>query len=84
MVHGVGVPDAAAQVPESLHRIVVDADDDGSVIHCAVPTAEMLDYATDLKSMTQGRGWFVLSHVRYDPAPQDIADKVIAAAQANA
>ncbi|MCH4154163.1 MAG: elongation factor G [Saccharofermentans sp.] len=66
-------------------RIVgIDADDDGSVIHCAVPTAEMLDYATDLKSMTQGRGWFVLSHVRYDPAPQDIADKVIAAAQANA
>ena len=42
----------------------------------------MLDYATDLKSMTQGRGWFVLSHARYEPAPNDVAQKVIAAAKA--
>ena len=64
-------------------RIVgIDADDQGSVIHCAVPSAEMLDYATDLKSMTQGRGWFVLSHARYEPAPNDVAQKVIAAAKA--
>ena len=64
-------------------RIVgIDADDQGSVIHCAVPSAEMLDYATDLKSMTQGRGWFVLSHARYEPAPNDIAQKVIEAAKA--
>ncbi|MCR4688491.1 MAG: elongation factor G, partial [Saccharofermentans sp.] len=63
-------------------RIVgIDADELGSVINCAVPTAEMLDYATDLKSMTQGRGWFVMSHARYEPAPQDIAAKVIAAAE---
>ena len=36
----------------------IDADEMGSVINCEVPTAEILDYATDLKSMTQGRGWF--------------------------
>ena len=64
-------------------RIVgIDADELGSVINCAVPTAEMLDYATDLKSMTQGRGWFVMSHARYEPAPQDVAAKVIASAKA--
>jgi len=60
----------------------IDADEFGSVINAEVPTAEMLDYATDLKAMTQGRGWFSLEHARYEPAPSDVADKVIAAAKA--
>ena len=60
----------------------IDTDEDGSVVACEVPTAEMADYATDLKSMTQGRGWFALSHARYEPAPAEVADKVIAAAKA--
>ena len=57
----------------------IDADEQGSVINCEVPTAEILDYATDLKSMTQGRGWFAFEHARYEPAPPDVADKVVAA-----
>ncbi|MBR2550854.1 MAG: elongation factor G [Saccharofermentans sp.] len=57
----------------------IDADELGSVVNAEVPTAEMLEYATDLKSMTQGRGWFSMSHVRYEPAPPEVADKVIAA-----
>ncbi len=57
----------------------IDADELGSVVNAEVPTAEMLDYATDLKSMTQGRGWFAMSHVRYEAAPPEVAEKVIAA-----
>jgi elongation factor G len=41
----------------------------------------MLEYATDLKSMTQGRGWFSMEHVRYEPAPEEVAQKVIAEAK---
>ncbi len=59
----------------------IDADEFGSVINAEVPTAEMLEYATDLKAMTQGRGWFSLEHARYEQAPQEIADKVIAESQ---
>ncbi|MBO4637956.1 MAG: elongation factor G [Clostridiales bacterium] len=58
----------------------IDSDEDGSIVACEVPTAEMSDYATDLKSMTQGRGWFTMEHVRYEQAPSEVADKVIAAA----
>ncbi|MBN1892728.1 MAG: elongation factor G [Clostridiales bacterium] len=55
----------------------IDADEDGSIISCEVPTAEMASYATDLKSMTQGRGWFTMEHSRYEQAPSDVAAKVI-------
>ena len=42
----------------------------------------MAKYATDLKSMTQGRGWYTIQFARYDQAPQIVADKVIADAKA--
>ena len=48
-----------------------------------VPMAEMQKYATELRSMTQGRGTFFLSFDRYEAAPQPIADKVIAEATKN-
>jgi elongation factor G len=42
-----------------------------------VPQAEMFKYATDLRSMTQGRGNFKLWFERYEEAPPMIAQKVI-------
>lgn len=53
-----------------------------NVIEAEVPTAEMGRYATDLRSMTQGRGWYTIEFARYEPAPPPIAEKVIAARQA--
>ena len=38
-------------------------------------------YATELRSMTQGIGSYVLAFDRYEPAPKEIADKVIADAK---
>ena len=42
-----------------------------------VPTAEMFKYANDLRSMTQGRGWFKQTFDRYEEAPSNVAQKVI-------
>ncbi len=51
----------------------------GEVI-AEVPMAEMFKYATDLRSMTQARGSFTLKFERYEQAPENIAQKVIAEA----
>jgi elongation factor G len=42
-----------------------------------VPTAEMFKYATDLRSMTQGRGSFTETFERYEEAPSIVSEKVI-------
>ncbi|MCL2565750.1 MAG: elongation factor G [Defluviitaleaceae bacterium] len=48
------------------------------VIAAEVPLAEMFKYPTDLRSMTQGRGEFTMEFERYDEAPKDVQDKVVA------
>lgn len=53
-----------------------------TVIKAQVPMAEMLTYATDLTSMTQGRASYSMEFSHYDTVPQQIAEKVIAAAKA--
>lgn len=62
--------------------IILDmgTDEDGlQVIRAEVPMAEMLTYATELRSMTQGRGSYELAFDRYEAAPHDVAQKVIEA-----
>ena len=49
----------------------------GKVIRAEVPLAEMFGYATDLRSMSQGRATFSMEFLRYAEAPQNIADAVI-------
>lgn len=46
-------------------------------VEAEVPQAEMFKYATDLTSMTQGRGKFKLTFKRYEEAPSNISEKVI-------
>ncbi len=43
-----------------------------------VPLARMFGYATDLRSVTQGRATFTMRFSHYEPAPHSIAEKVIA------
>lgn len=43
-----------------------------------VPMGEMYGYSTDLRSLTQGRGMFTLEFERYDEAPIEVQNKVIA------
>lgn len=55
------------------------AEDELTCIEAEVPQGEMGDYATMLRSTTQGRGWFTMAFERYEEAPQPVAEKVIAA-----
>ena len=54
-----------------------------NLVEAEVPMSEMFKYSTDLRSMSQGRGSFEFEFVRYDPAPQQVAEKVIADSQKN-
>lgn len=58
-------------------------EDGDQVISAEVPMAEMLTYANELRSMTQGRGTYTLEFDRYQAAPKEVAEKVIAAQKAN-
>ena len=58
------------------------ADSGEAKIEAEVPMAEMLKYATELRSMTKGRGSYVIDFDRYEPAPQNVTDKVVAATAA--
>ena len=46
-------------------------------IRAEVPMAEMLGYAPDLRSITQGQGDYTLELLRYEPAPSELAKKVL-------
>lgn len=48
------------------------------VIDCFVPLAEMFGYVTDLRSLTQGRGNFVMTFDHYGETPRYIQDQIIA------
>ena len=53
------------------------------VIKAHVPFAEMLSYATNLTSMTQGRASYSMEFSHYDFVPNEIAEKMIAQAKAS-
>jgi len=48
-----------------------------NVIDAQVPQAEMLRYAIDLRSITQGRGTYTMDFSHYEEVPQHIAQRVI-------
>ena len=56
--------------------------DGDTLIEAEVPMAEMQKYATELRSMTKGRGSYVIDFDRYEQAPQNVTDKVVAATAA--
>ena len=61
-------------------RGIVSAMDDtqaGKQIKAEVPLAEMFGYATDLRSMSQGRANYSMEFSKYTAAPKNIAEAVI-------
>jgi elongation factor G len=48
------------------------------VVKASVPLAEMFGYATDLRSMTQGRADFTMQFDRYEEVPATIAAAIVA------
>lgn len=57
--------------------IGMNARSGAQVIDAHVPLASMFGYATDLRSMTQGRGIFTMILAYYEPAPKNVADEII-------
>jgi elongation factor G len=50
----------------------------GKVIDAEVPLSEMFGYATALRSATQGRATYTMEFLKYQEAPRNVADEVIA------
>jgi elongation factor G len=49
----------------------------GKIIRAEVPLAEMFGYATDLRSMSQGRAVYSMEFDKYAEVPQNVADTVM-------
>ena len=58
-------------------------DDGLSKVQCKVPLAEMFGYATQLRSMTQGRGIFSMEFSHYEEVPRNVAEAIISKNQGN-
>ncbi len=48
------------------------------VIRAHVPLSEMFGYATQVRSMSQGRASYTMQFLAYEPAPKSVADEIIA------
>ena len=59
------------QISESGDRGII------KFIKAKIPLAEMFGYATDLRSMTQGRGNYTMEFGNYDKVPGNIAEEII-------
>ena len=60
----------------------MDAVGKQQAIRAQVPMAEMLEYASTLKSITSDRGSYTMSFSHYDEVPGQIQEKLVAAAKA--
>ena len=87
--------DLAVRVPEELMGDIIgdlnakrariqgmEPQGDGTtVVKAQVPQAEVLRYASDLRSITGGRGSFTATFSHYEPVPAHIAERVAAEAK---
>ncbi|MDI6773271.1 MAG: elongation factor G [bacterium] len=87
--------DLAVRVPEALMGDIIgdlnskrarisgmESQGDGTtIVRAQVPQGEVLRYASDLRSITGGRGSFTASFSRYDPVPGHVAERLVAEAR---
>lgn len=55
----------------------MDENPAGKIINAQVPLSEMFGYATDLRSLSQGRATYTMEFSKYTEAPANIADAII-------
>jgi elongation factor G len=89
------VLDIAVRVPEDMMGDIIgdlnskrarisgmESQGDGTtIVRAQVPQGEVLRYASDLRSLTGGRGTFTTSFSHYEPVPAHVADKLVAEAK---
>lgn len=60
------------------HILGMSAEEGLQVLTAEVPLSEMARYATELRSMTQGRGSFEMEFARHEIVPANVASNIIA------
>ncbi|WP_417529455.1 hypothetical protein [Marinomonas shanghaiensis] len=65
--------------PESSPRTCSGMEDSvsGKIIRAEVPLGEMFGYATDVRSLSQGRASYAMEFLKYAEAPASVADAII-------
>ncbi|MBM3213112.1 elongation factor G, partial [Candidatus Poribacteria bacterium] len=58
-----------------IHKI--ESRINGEAVDLEAPLAEMFKYATNIRSLTQGRGNYTMEFSRYDIVPDDIAEEIM-------
>lgn len=78
-VPGDNTGDIMGEVTKRRGRVLgMSPDEDGlQVVEAEVPQAEMQDFTTFMRQLTQGRGWFTLEFARYEALPAMLEGKVI-------
>ncbi len=78
-VPGDNTGDVMGDVTKRRGRVLgMNPDEDGmQVVEAEVPMAEMQDFTTFMRQLTQGRGHFTLEFARYEPLPTNLEGKVI-------
>ena len=74
--------DISGDLNHKRGRILGLTSEEGmQVVNAEVPMAEMAKYATEIRSMTGGRGSFEMEFARYEQVPSNVAGDIIAAHQ---
>jgi elongation factor G len=58
----------------------MEAHANNQIIKCMVPLAEMFGYATDLRSLSQGRANYSMQFAAYEQAPKSVSEEIVAKA----
>ena len=70
--------DIMGDINKRRGRIIgIEQKDKLQKITCEAPLAEVFNYCTDLRSITQARGYFTSEFIRYEEVPEIEAKKVI-------
>ncbi|GAC1386439.1 MAG: elongation factor G [Ktedonobacteraceae bacterium] len=72
--------DVMSDINTKRGRVMGMASTDNGMqqITATVPQAEMLHYATDLRSITQGRGSFTMEFYQYEEVPANVQQEIVA------
>jgi elongation factor G len=75
--------DTIAELSSRRARIDgIDTQEDVSVIRCFVPLGETFGFATDLRSVSQGRATHNMEFYRYEELPPDLTQQIMLRAKA--
>ena len=56
----------------------IETQQDSSIVHCLVPLGETFGFATDLRSLSQGRATYTMEFHRHEPLPANLAEQITA------